>query len=814
MFSSKDLFFTPTSGAYTISKSLRFRSSASAYLNRTPASTSNQTTWTWSGWVKRGTLGGSGGNTPYFFSSSSSTTNATFLALGFNGDYLVTTGYTTEYTRTNAIFRDPSAWYHIVIAFDTTQATASNRIKCYVNGVLQTLSNTTYVAQNFATPVNLNQAHYFGGYNVGAGAVVYFDGYMAEVNFIDGQALTPSSFGAYDTNGIWQPAAYTGTYGTNGFYLKFTTVGATSGSNTGYGQDFSGNGNYWTTNNFGTTSTATTYDSMLDSPTNAAGDIGNYAVLNPIFTSGSPTLSSANLNATGGATQSSVSGTIGANSGKYYAEFVATAIGSNTHFGVFALGNNPNGANVGPGQDSRCIYRNDGGVFTSTQVATYASYTTSNTIGVALNLDASPPTVAFYKDNVLQGTINLSTSFSNWTFAMLFNASSDAAIINFGQRPFTYTPPSGFSALNTQNLTTPTITNGAQYFAAVTYTGTGSNPRTISTSSTNSGNNPLGTTFQPDLVWGKARNTTYRNRLQNSVVGANKLLISDLTDTEYTNETNGYLTAFTADGFTVTAGSTSDDGVNNTNDTYIAWEWKASGSSGTISPAGTIAAVGSANQTAGFSIITYTGTGTTGTVGHGLGAAPNMIILKARNQADSWLVYHSGLPTPATNTIILNSTGAVQTSSPNWNSQNPNSTIFNVYNPGSGGYSNGNGYTYVAYCFAAISSYSAFGSYTANANADGPMVFLNFRPRYVLLKNTTRVSDWIVYDSSRDLYNTETQQLYPNLGSAEASGANIDFLSNGFKIRAGSGSGINNTSGDVYIYAAFAENPFKISRAR
>jgi hypothetical protein len=365
--------------------------------------------------------------------------------------------------------------------------------------------------------------------------------------------------------------------------------------------------------------------------------------------------------------------------------------------------------------------------------------------------------------------------------------------------------------------------------AATTYTGTGSNPRAIAISSTNSGNNPLGMTFQPDFVWVKARNTTFRNRLQNSPVGANKLLISDLTDAEYTNEPNGYLTSFNADGFTVTAGSSSDDGVNNLNDTYIAWQWNAggaptvdnsagagnvptagsvkiNGSNSSATLAGSIAATRlSANQPAGFSVVTWTGNGALATIGHGLGVTPSMIITKIRSSTGGWPVYHASLG--ATGAVQLESSGAFSVTAAYWNNTAPTSTVFTV-NSGI----NVNAATYVAYCFAPVAGYSAFGSYTGNGSTDGPFVYTGFRPRFVLFKSTSGPRNWAILDSSRNTSNVANFDIYPNLSIAEITQSTVDFLSNGFKLRVTDSD--FNASGETYIYAAFAENPFKISRAR
>ena len=259
---------------YTIDRSLRFRSSASAYLSRTPASAGNRKTWTWSGWVKRGALG----VLQTLFSAYNSNTDSGYTEIRFlSADTLVLSGYATNWRITTQVFRDSSAWYHIVVSLDTTNATAANRIKIYLNGSEITAfgtSNNPALNDDFA--INLNAAHSIG--RVQATATQYFDGYMTEVNFIDGQALDPTYFGEYNEDtGVWQPIKYTGTYGTNGFYLKFSDNSTT----TTLGYDYSGNSNNFTTNNVSVTS-GVTYDSMTDVPTLTSTDAANYAVMNPL----------------------------------------------------------------------------------------------------------------------------------------------------------------------------------------------------------------------------------------------------------------------------------------------------------------------------------------------------------------------------------------------------------------------------------------------------------------------------------------------------------------------------------------------------
>ena len=289
------------SGGYSVKNSLRFRSSASAYLNRTPSVAGNRQRWTYSVWVKRGIL------TTNCYLIQSNVNSSAGLTIDFDTDRLSYGINGVGNWFTTAVFRDPSAWYHIVIAFDSTQATAANRLIAYVNNVSYSFSANSIV-QNNSYDINNNTIHYIGRSNSGD----YFDGYMAEAYMVDGQQLTPSSFGAYDSNGVWQPIKYAGTYGTNGFYLNFGNTAST----TTLGYDTSGNSNNWTTNNFSLTA-GSTYDSMTDSPTVTSASVANYAVLNPLNTGG--TLSSGNLGGTGSGF-SGQAGTIAMSSGKWYWE--------------------------------------------------------------------------------------------------------------------------------------------------------------------------------------------------------------------------------------------------------------------------------------------------------------------------------------------------------------------------------------------------------------------------------------------------------------------------------------------------------------
>jgi hypothetical protein len=323
------------------------------------------------------------------------------------------------------------------------------------------------------------------------------------------------------------------------------------------------------------------------------------------------------------------------------------------------------------------------------------------------------------------------------------------------------------------------------------YTGTGSSQSIT------------GVGFQPDWTWIKGRSGATDHGLYDAVRGVQKQLESNNTDAE-TTETTG-LTAFGSDGFTVGALAQ----LNTSSATYVGWNWKANGA-GSTNTAGSITSTVSANTSAGFSIVTYTGTGSVATIGHGLGVAPKMIIFKVRsNGTYGWYVYNSVIN--ATNHLVLDTTAASSSSSFLFNDTEPTSTVMTV---GTSVGTNQSGQTFVAYCFAPIAGYSAFGSYTGNGSADGPFIYTGFRPRFVILKSSSAATDWYIYDTARDTYNVATLELNPNLAAAEQNGTygSMDILSNGFKLRFATGE--VNASGATYIYYAVAENPFKYANAR
>jgi hypothetical protein len=430
---------------YLLSNSLRFRSSNSAYLSRTLTAPTNNKIWTWSAWVKRSGLSAdhvllgttddntAEGNLSIFRLQSQN--NLSFV--NYAG------GYQIQLTTTQ-LFRDPAAWYHIVLAVDTTQATASNRVKMYVNGSQVTaFSQSTYPSQNYNTIINSAQLHYQGCYNnASSGTLSFFNGYLAAIHFIDGQQLTPSSLGSTDvTTGAWRPKEYTGTYGNNGYYLPFTNTTSTST----LGNDFSGNGDNWTVNNFSLTAGAT-YDSMTDVPT--LGPLAsNYATLNPLD-SYAAALSNGNLKFSDGSGNVYQAYSTMSNPNiaiyKFYCEVTVDA--------GYLVGIVPESKSAAAGSTDRTNvlgYYSNGNKYNGASASAYgASFTSGDVIGIAVGNGQ----VEFYKNNVSQG-VAFSSLTGGYKFATWAAGSAGIGCsFNFGQRPFTYTPPSGFKNLNTYNL--------------------------------------------------------------------------------------------------------------------------------------------------------------------------------------------------------------------------------------------------------------------------------------------------------------------------------------------------------------------------
>ena len=544
---------------------------------------------------------------------------------------------------------------------------------------------------------------------------------------------------------------------------------------------------------------ASDVDSLIDTPTNYDADSGNnggnYATLNPLDSNIGSNLTNGNLDAAGSSNWSAghARGTFGLTSGKWYWEVTRTggsgataqigfcnkAFSLTTSYGslpadswTFAFGNGTE------------ILRPSGG---GTGYFSGSAMGVGDTVGIALDMDAK--TAVFYKNGTAGASISLSSTKTGSTdnidelFPLVGVYNANIAF-NGGQRPFAYTPPTGHVSLCTQNLPDPTIADGSTAFDAKLYTGTGSTQSIT------------GLNFSPDFVWIKNRNANGSHDLYDIVRGADTVMNSDATYGDYSG--SGRLTSFNSDGFTLG----SQSAVNINGGPFVSWNWDG-GTSTATNTDGSITANVRANASAGFSVVAVTKSGT-GTVGHGLNVKPELIILKSREDVDNWYVHHSALT--AGQTLFLNTTAATATSSGYWNNTLPTSTVFSV----GAAIPNSN---LIAYCFAPVAGYSAFGSYTGNGSSDGPFIFTNFRPRWLLIKNTSNAYDWHLVDTSRDTYNAATKRLKPNSSAAEVDSVDVfDLLSNGFKLKSSDNN--FNKSSDNYIYVCFAEHPFKTARAR
>jgi hypothetical protein len=600
-------------------------------------------------------------------------------------------------------------------------------------------------------------------------------------------------------------AVLRGTFDSNGFTIDSTSASLNTSGNTyiymafkdtreyAFWLDDSGNNNDWQPNGG-----ITTDSTVTDTPTPYA-DGGNYAVLNPLR----PQLAAGVTYTNGNLTvylPTNVSyyphafNTMGVSSGKFYWEVNIVSEGQMIGIGDSSDTLRTNWFAYNYGSSNSVVYASNGNLYyPSTVVSGWgATYTAGDVIGVALDMDAG--TITFYKNNVSQGVAR--TGLSGEIFAGINNAtaSSPTSTFNFGQRPFAYTPPAGFKSLHTGNLPDSAIVDGSDYFDVVTRTGTGAEATVT------------GLQFQPDLLWTKTRSNAVNHSLTSTGLTYNySFLQTNTTVAEVTDAPNYYMIP-TADGYTVGTG----DNINQVSRTFVDWVWKAGGAA-VSNTDGSITSQVSASPTAGFSVVTYTGTGANATVGHGLGAAPKIVIHKQRTDAGTnWATYAE--PIGNTKFLNLNTTAAETTSSSMFNNTSPTSTVMSI---GTSSHTNLNTKDYVAYCFADVEGYSKFGSYTGNGSADGPFVYLGGRPAFVMIKRTDAANNWVMFDSSRDTYNAIVNTLSADTSNSESAfgaGYNIDFLSNGFKPR--NTTGAENASGGTYIYMAFAENPFKNSLAR
>ena len=859
---------TPVSG-YNIDYSCRFNAGDPGYLQKNFSSGSPGTTWTWSCWIKRSKLGA----TQQPFDCYIDGSNRHHLA--FNADdtfntYLLYSGSTTVALRTTRLYRDPSAWYHIVVVWDTTNVTSTERVRFYTNGVRDTVNiveSSAYPAQNDLSPMTDDVQHAISVYS-GNFSSSPSGWYLAEMNFIDGTAVAPSSFAEADEDtNEWKAIRYGGSYGTAGFYLKFEDAAD-------LGNDSSGNGNDWTVGNLVAT------DQMIDTPQNSTG--GNFATWNPLcYAGGYLQYSEGNLKITGGSAASSGNTPCTftpPSTGKWYWElecvttysdwpFIGTV--DSTVYEVVATWSANDGrpgeseSNGGWKIGSTGNYETDGGG----ESAGGQAYVNGNIIQFALDHDNG---ALYYGVNNVWYTPTANTAVptsgaSRTGAVMTWTAGARSFIPaiqqydtsfmtgNFGQDSsfagsktaqgnkdgnnngdFYYTPPAGYLALCSDNLPDPAIALPGEHFDTLLWTGDGTaGAKTIS-----------GLSFQPDFFFQGARagggggaHLTY-DAVRG--FGSTKELTTDSDKIEGGENADeyGFVSDVTSDGVTYGQGSLGvSSGIvyyNKNNAGYASWLWKAGGtptadnvaSPGNTPTAGSVKINGadlesglagttaakriSANTTNGFSIVSYVGTGGTATVGHGLAVAPSLVAIKRLDTTGYWIVSSPSLQVNTyPNNMYWNDTAHQQ------NDQimggQPTSDVFQLRTSGTVNASSGE---YVAYCWNEIKGYSNIGSYTGNGTTDNAFVYTGFRPAWLFVKKySASGTGWYFWDNKRNTYNVMLDTFAINTSSAEElNNIEMDFVSNGFKVRSGGSAAGQSTQ--TFLYMAFAESPFKTARAR
>ena len=771
--------FVPFTDSGTIAKSAIFENGGPAYLDKTYGSAGTSLKkFTFSCWFKIGadTIAGTSGYFPTLFNVGGE--SGKYFSMFIQSQYqnIQLYSYNSGYDLrkiTNRTFEDTTKWYHIVCAIDTTESTGSDRVKLYIDGDrITSFSTSVDPSQDYDLSVGAAEPYYVGFMNSGD----TWDGYMAEVNYVDGTALTPSTFGLTDTStGRWIPKTLTGiTYGSNGFRMQF----ANSAGQT-IGDDTSGNTNDFTVNNM------VAADISTDSPTQ------NFTTLEP-GNSGSMTLTEGNLRYTTASSSNweSVYSDKSINTGKWYFEVtckVTTAYDAQPGVileSVMTANKNQlmgyTDGSVGynmDGSQNTLYYGNSGNNYL-VHGATDAS-TAGVVIGVAY--DADTGAMWFAKNNtwVNNGTgagdpsAGTNATFVEPQFAKqnvrfgfsTYNASASYEI-NFGAKDFNYTPPTDFKKVQQDNL--PDDGKGLS-----------------------------------DLVWIKNRDASDSHQLYDSTRGPRQDLNPDATNAEGTT-TDG-LQKFLKGGCQIE----DDVSINTTGESYVSWNWVANGgttSANTDGSGATIASTIQANQTAGFSIVTYTGNGTQGAkVAHGLSQAPEWILIKVLTN-HNWQVYHVGIG--AEKSAQLDVTTAPTDNAGYFNDTAPTSSVFSV---GANTYrTNDSSSSHVAYCWHSVEGFSKFGRYAGNGSADGTFIYLGFKPSWLMIKRTDSSTggNWSIIDNTRYIANPIGAPLLADTTDAESglSSITMDLLSNGFKIRNTLNS--NNNSSGTYVYMAFAEHPF------
>ena len=654
-------------------------------------------------------------------------------------------------------------WYHVAIT--------RNEDKCrmFVNGKLvETITSTDQI------DFKGNGGNWYLGYtNYGSGtSLVYFEGAIQDFRIYDGIAKYTTDF-IIPVRNDWDVNNLVVADGTNPQNI----------------------------------------DLMVDTPTNygedtgAGGEVrGNYPTFNPLYVTSQWAFSEGNLKVVSSGSYGCIKPTMGMTSGKWYCEMTAEVTNNTNSVAVVRWDHSD--TYIGNSTEGICYLGDNGKTRVGDgSMADYgASWGDGDVIGIALDLTGSNTALTFYKNGTSQGVVPTTYTTSNgpWFFAASddSNTGNTTQSWNFGQRAFKHAAPTGYKALCTQNLpnlfdSETSENNPSAYFDITTYTGDGKASRDIK-----------GVGFQPDLVWIKSRDASYDHAAFDAARGANERIRPSNTTAEGTDTQT--LTAFNSDGFR----TGTDEVTNKDADKYVAWLFDAGTAAATASTEGSITPTAQwVNATAGFSITKWTATNANATIGHGLGAPPEFILLKNLESSTDWGVYHVSIGN--TKRLKLNTGDSESTHTTFWQDTSPTNTVFSV---GTSGDFNGTIDDMIAYCWTPIEGYSAFGQYSGNASTDGRFNYCGFKPRWVIIKGSTYGSNWNMFDTARDPLNINAQTLRANSNGAEFDGNNqgaysfgIDILSNGFKIK-NVGSDLN-SSGNTLVYAAFAEHPFKTARA-
>ena len=782
-------------GEYEIDKSLRMNTNDSSHLTRTFDEAGNTKTFTLSSWFKFTKAG----NQDFLWMTGGDGNNKFALVregvTQINFECHHSSSQVARFYTSNML-RDFSNWYHFVLAIDTTQSTESDRMKFYINGVEPTMGgqsvSTDYPSLNLDFLWGTNSAaHFIGKRSYAVNANDWSDMYVAESYYIDGTACAATAFGeTHADTSQWVPKKFAGSYGNAGYYIKF----ADDSNNTAatLGKDSSGNSNNWTPTNHSVSGTAT--DSFSDTPTN------NFPILNWNQT-GSVTDDrlhdgSLSIDWQDSHNNKSTVVTHGMHSGKWYFEVTNRTDASGQ--GALNLGMFPDsyitakitstdstwpggysGSGIGfNGSDQWYLNGSNQGTYGGT-------WAENDIIGFAVDVDAGKIAVskngqwADGSGNYDEANVNAQKDLQGtgpYFFAIGDSSGSDdpKATINFGQRAFSHTIPTGYKKFCSQNMPEPTIPKPTDHVNTVLYTGNATSRNIVSG-------------FSTDMVWIKRRSGDETQVIANRVIGADAFMSPDHTNDE--NTASNCVTAFNSDGVTVgTQGI-----VNDNTETFFSCHWNES-------------------ATAGFDIVSYTGNGSAGnTFSHSLGVAPDLVIIKNRDtDGPHWFCYMRSMgnttwiPLDAASTA---NTGVTDT----LNSTSPTSSVVTL---GNNNKVNANGTNYIAYLWTAVNGYSKFWYYTGNGNADGPFVYTGFEPAIMIAKNTATENSWRMWNNKVQPYNPVSYGTYPDTSDPEDTAANwtVDWLSNGFKVR--NDDGEMNGDGQDIIYWAWAKSPFKYSNAR